>query len=676
MRNHIGIIDLETTCRGPDGEPGAEHYQNEVLLYGICIEDALGIDYGAYYGPDKREFKRLLDSCSHIVGHNLPFDLCYLLREFPGRHTPDWRTSTFWDTMFAEYKLTGHMTRTIGLEALCKERGIEDYKKKLDLSEELKKHGGKMEDIDQKVLCEYLKDDVQKTREVYHRQINSPEAKWAGKLFHDHVICLAEMKLNGMVLDVPFLERFLTLSLTAQFKMEKTITKAVYDALRYTGVSESDELRHRKKITPMSARSLSMLFTGFPTEVKCTKKASWLPPTFPLLSYDQINEIWGEEYEPSHLGYSMASGIMDKIETILERDLLSSASTSPEAALCRGIMEYRKVSKLTSSFLLPFKSDIWKQDEALKKALPSSKVDMYLAPESIYPDINHCIAVTGRLTSSNPNGQNMPPAAKQCFKSRFKGGMIVEIDKKQLEIVALAHLTKDPTLIADLRKGADIHYEVGKTVFKWKSPSDMDKETRRIVKSIVFGLCYGGGAKTLSEQSGAKVSVVNDVIKAFYDRYDTISTYHENLKEEVEGCATPAGIEEGEQKYQSHILSQGVIYSFVEKRVPRFVKVRTGRKFGFKPTEIKNYPVQGFAGYSIMMRTLYNLWSLIKDDPKTKLIMTVHDSIVIDLGDATPTRIEELKENVKLACTTTALSLSLPTDLNTEIEYNTHWSKK
>jgi DNA polymerase-1 len=250
-------------------------------------------------------------------------------------------------------------------------------------------------------------------------------------------------------------------------------------------------------------------------------------------------------------------------------------------------------------------------------------------------------------------------------------GLFHEIDFKQLEMVAVAAISKDPTLIDDLNKGEDIHYNTGRKIMGWKQPSDMTEDGRRAVKDVNFGILYGGGALSLSKKSGLAKSTVADLIKAFYARYPQVAKWQEDFYTEVTNKLQPCGIKDGEQVYDSMVelpISKRQFY-FKESKSPIWLRKKTGRKYSFKPTETKNYPVQGFAGGDIVMDALRLLYEALHVYTHTAIRMSVHDSILVD----TDLDVSTLTGLMHTVCRTIEQTYQLPVKLEFDIKSGSNW---
>ena len=229
---------------------------------------------------------------------------------------------------------------------------------------------------------------------------------------------------------------------------------------------------------------------------------------------------------------------------------------------------------------------------------------------------------------------------RKAFTSRFAGGRILEIDFSQLEIFALAYLANDKQLKADLLSGKDLHGISATALF---GAGYTDKQ-RKIAKQLSFQLQYGAGAKSMAETNGITIKVAKQFIENYYERYTGVQKYHERLIKLVAENRTPSPerTPKGKPAGTAILSSQtGRRYKFTEQDAPDFM---SNPKWGkavdvsFSPTQIKNYPVQGFATGDIVPLVLGKLYRFLKNSSFTLdvlMINTVHDSVVFDCSNET-----------------------------------------
>ena len=622
------FIDLETTNNGgPDGTSPEAHWQvNRVLQYGWkrgagqVRTSTQAIDFYNKLLSLKRHYNNI-----KIVAHNLKFDLKYLMRDRPDI---PWHHFEYVCTMSQTYRQSGQQHKFPSLEDSLTKYGI-TYTKRLDLKK-LLAAGLKMEDIDEEDLRKYLEEDVYNLYELYFALHHYPQPD-------NFIAPLAEMELNGLFLDEDLTKNMARrLLLDEQFHSHEMKRRLETVLMLDDGTAIDSKLLSKIKFN--APRTISYILTGEPSTgiTIGTKRLVFKKGWCPCLTHSEVQNLW-QGKTPTNLGYPVPEKILKQIEHKTNYALHA--------------LTYRKVQKLLNTYVQPF--------------LHQSQVQ-----GCIYPKLNYTSTNTTRLSSSNPNGQNMPEEARKLIESTE--GKLIEVDFKQLEFVSAACVTKDKQLIKDLNDGEDIHYNTGSRVFSWKSANEMDSKTRKQIKFVNFGLLYGGTAGGLSESTGQPKALVRDLIQSFYHRYPGVKTWQEAFYQEVADNLQPFGIKDGEQIYDSIVNCKGTRYHFVEQPSPTWLRRKTGRGFSFSPTQIKNYPVQGFAGGTIVMLALWCLWKEIKnlDLKKTKLRLTVHDSILIDT-DRSEKEIGTIMDRV---CQNVVRELNLPVNLEYDMESGTHWS--
>ncbi|WP_254222535.1 DNA polymerase [Burkholderia multivorans] len=232
--------------------------------------------------------------------------------------------------------------------------------------------------------------------------------------------------------------------------------------------------------------------------------------------------------------------------------------------------------------------------------------------------LNHTNTVTGRLSSSNPNLQNLSKGqksrVKEVFESRFgKDGVIIQSDFSSLEVYVQAILTKCENLIADLKSGKDMHCvrlaaKEGKTyeeVYELcKVIADPEWDYKRTgAKVFSFQRAYGAGNKTIAESTGMPLEEVEALAKAEDERYPEIPAYFAALHERIVASRKPSGIWMKHPKNGADVqlgvgysrTPGGKLYTYKEHLAADW-QVERGVLRSFMPTEEKNYEVQGEGG--------------------------------------------------------------------------------
>lgn len=233
---------------------------------------------------------------------------------------------------------------------------------------------------------------------------------------------------------------------------------------------------------------------------------------------------------------------------------------------------------------------------------------------------------------------------RNCFTSRFgKYGVIIEADFSQLEVVALAFLSQDKTLISDITNGLDMHlvsaswvtgvpYEDLKKSYDAGDPHVAS--VRKAAKRPRFELQYGATAPTIAKNNNWPLNQAQNYINRYYDRYPEVRVWQDMVAATVEANKIPAkGFVSSHPEYIGWYTCPHTQRRYVFKTSSKYGKPR------FSPTQMKNYPVQGFATADFVPTILGELckylYSIHSTDntfhEKYCVINTVHDSILLDV---------------------------------------------
>lgn len=223
---------------------------------------------------------------------------------------------------------------------------------------------------------------------------------------------------------------------------------------------------------------------------------------------------------------------------------------------------------------------------------------------------------------------------KACFPSRFPNGVILETDFSQLEVVALAAISMDPTLIADLVSGMDMHRVRAAELFD-KPQEDVTSTERTITKRLSFQLQYGAGAKSMAKKLRIKKALAKSFVENYYARYPRVKEWQEEVIAAVKESRIPTGnrTKQGAPQGRGEWYSPtGRTYVFFEQDKPEDWQGLDSEP-DFNPPTIKNYPIQGFATGDIMAvfrGRVYRKWVVSPLRKECLPINTVHDSIMFD----------------------------------------------
>ena len=272
------------------------------------------------------------------------------------------------------------------------------------------------------------------------------------------------------------------------------------------------------------------------------------------------------------------------------------------------ILEYRGVRKLLSTYVDNFPSLISKE---------SGK---------IHTTFNQALTATGRLSSANPNIQNIPIRTargreiRKAFISSIEGGSIISADYSQIELRLMAHLSGDAGLIEAFNSNKDIHTATAAKVFK-VSESEVTKEQRSRAKVANFGIIYGISAFGLSQRLGMSRRDSKILIEEYFASYPGVKEYMNNM------------IEKGRKEGYVETL-------YGRKRFLPDINSRNAAVRSFNERNAINAPLQGSAA-DIIKVAMINVYNRVKREGlKSKMILQVHDELVFD---ANAEEVEQLK---------------------------------
>jgi len=272
-------------------------------------------------------------------------------------------------------------------------------------------------------------------------------------------------------------------------------------------------------------------------------------------------------------------------------------------------LEYRQLSKLKSTY-----SD----------ALP-----LLINPNTgrIHTSYNQTVAATGRLSSSDPNLQNIPARGelgKRCRQAFVPdpGYLFLSADYSQVELRILAHLSEDPALIETFLHDRDIHEDTALQVFGDTS-SLFPEEQRRRAKIINFSIIYGTSAFSLAKELGTSTSEAQEFIDLYFEKYPKV-------REFLESC-----VEDAQTTGVSHTLF-GRARPVPELKNENRMVQQAGRRIAL------NTPIQGTAA-DLMKKAMIDIWEEMRAQAlKSKMILQVHDELVFEVPQKECSRIEPL----------------------------------
>ncbi|MGE0105242.1 MAG: DNA polymerase I [Blastocatellales bacterium] len=310
---------------------------------------------------------------------------------------------------------------------------------------------------------------------------------------------------------------------------------------------------------------------------------------FNISSPSQLGEIFEElNFEVSR---RTSTG---KIST--SRDVLDELAVKYE--LPRLVIEHRELSKLKSTYV---------------DALPS-----LINPDDgrIHTTLRQAATATGRLSSIDPNLQNIPVRTEmgRQIRSAFipaDGHVLLSADYSQIELRLLAHITKDPVMIETFKKGEDIHARTAREVFGAKTEAQL-KEARRLAKIVNFGIAYVIGPFGLAQRVGISRTEAKKVIEDYYRTYAGVKKYMDELPDlaRERGCAVRS------------------IFGRLRK-IPELNN--KGSERARAEREAVNMPMQGSASDIVKLAMIEVERSLKRHKLKARMILQVHDELVFEV---------------------------------------------
>ena len=604
-------VDVETTLNGNEevGLAHPMHPDNFVVAFGMSYSEDL--PFTAYDADVFTGRICELPPGAVICGHNLAFDLMYLYKTNEVLKD-ELQDRLIWDTQLAEYILSAQQTKWSSLDELSIQYGLPV---KDDKIKKYFEKGLGSDKIPSAELIPYLEQDVINTAKIaeyqYKRAVESGQLTLI-KTQMEALHATTEMQFNGLHIDRTKLDEYTV----------EVVDKYVEVKLDLQELAEAHAIEDIN-----SPKQWSQFFFGGTKKVKVKEEVGVYKNgnTKYKLVEKKVKVEPFIRYVPDPDKVSAKTGQVSVDDAVLN-DMLKHTFDPKAIAIINGLLKYRELSKQLSTYV-----------QGLSK---------HIIGDFIHGKLNHTATVTGRLSSTNPNLQNISNnPIKQIFTSRFRDGCIVEVDFNQLEVVALAHVTKDLQLIHDISSGKDIHSELYKDMFG-RYPT---KEERKPFKARTFQLIYGAGAKAISKQAGCSIDEAKKFVDVFYTRYSGVADWHKNFAEEVENNSVYELDDDGfREKVKTYIYhtETGRRFCFKEYYSDSSWSSRT---YNFSPTELKNYPIQGLATGDIVPMMLGIIFRQLKNRDDVKMVNTIHDSLMFDVKlDSVTPFIKEITEVLRL----------------------------
>ncbi len=332
-----------------------------------------------------------------------------------------------------------------------------------------------------------------------------------------------------------------------------------------------------------------------------------------------LQELLGEKFtkksRKSSTGYSTDVKVLENL--------------AQEHPLIPIILEHRTLAKLKSTYV---------------DALPAL---VHPKTQRVHTDFNQAVTATGRLSSSNPNLQNIP--IRTAFSKRIRAGFIpqegwllLSADYSQIELRILAHLSGEPELVRAYNENLDVHTLTAQILLE---KDTVTTEERRLAKIINYGVIYGMGPQKFSRETGVPPSEAKKFIEAFNSRYQRVFSYLRSLEHEAEV-----------KGYVTTILGR--------RRYFRELAKATGHHKAALQRAAINAPIQGTSA-DIIKCAMIQLHQLLQNY-QSKLLLQVHDELVFEIY---PPELEELQPRIK-GIMESAITLSVPLVVDIHVGHN------
>ena len=629
----ITTVDVETSWqRNENGGYDPSPFHKDNILVSVGLDSKYGEEY--YFTNHSERIDRgcavriqeVLNNTTLLVGHNIKFDLMWLLEagfKYTGR---------VYDTMLGEYILNKGIRKSLTLEMCCRRRKIGSKDSSV---KEWMDRGVSFENIPVDIVEEYGKIDVQITRRLFDSQMadfkleKNKDLLMTAKMMNEFLVVLSDMERNGININIEDLNN-VEREFRAEFAyLKQKIDKIVYKQMGDTKInlSSPEQLSWLiYSLKPKDKKEWSKIFNiGIDKSTGKSKKrpqysrlqfrnlvADNTVPIFrtvasqclpcngkgvikrikkdgsPFKNYSKCSDCDGDGYVYTEMakyaGFRQRPrSIFDVAESGFKTDKLTLNKIAAEAEgefkdFIDSIVRHNAVDTYLNTFV-----------EGLKNFTNEKGF--------LHPKFMQAVTATGRLSSRDPNFQNQPRGKtfpiRKVVTSRFDKGSILEIDFAQLEFRTAVYLAQDSQGMEDIKNNIDVH----------QYTADIIGVSRQDAKAHTFKPLYGGVTGTEDEKR---------YYTKFLEKYKGIKSWHDKLQSEA-------------IRYKRIKLPTGREYSFpYAERTPW-----GGSTYG---TQIKNYPVQGFATADIVPLACINIYKLMrKQSVKSLLVNTVHDSIVADV---------------------------------------------
>ncbi|SHI38968.1 DNA polymerase I [Clostridium intestinale] len=418
------------------------------------------------------------------------------------------------------------------------------------------------------------------------------------------------------------LEKYLNKGIKAEGEEEKVFEaynlKNLVDMLREKLKEDEMEDLYYNVELPLANVLSSMEAEGFNINKKMLEELSVSFKKEIDEKGNKIYELAGEEFNinsPKQLGKIL----FEKLDLPPVKKTKTGYSTNAEVLeklvdkhpIIKEITYYRQITKIYSTYI-----------EGLKAVIDEDG--------GIHSSFNQTVTTTGRLSSTEPNLQNIPikyemgRAIRKVFIPKEKEDVLISADYSQIELRVLAHMAEDENMLHAFRENIDIHTKTASEVFK--VPLDeVTKLMRGRAKAVNFGIVYGISDFSLSQDLGITKKEAAEYMQIYFDRYPKIQGFLHEVTEKAKEFGYVLTIL-NRRRFIPEILSSNKILKALGERLAM------------------NAPIQGSAADIIKIAMIRVYEKLKENGLKSKLILQVHDELILNVK---PDELEEVKELVK-----------------------------
>lgn len=303
------------------------------------------------------------------------------------------------------------------------------------------------------------------------------------------------------------------------------------------------------------------------------------------------------------------------------------------AEIAKAILEYRKLAKLKNTYV-----------DAIPKLRDENN--------RVHTTFNQIGTTTGRLSSSDPNLQNIPVKTDEGIKIRQgfiaeKGSILMGIDYSQIELRVLAQLSGDENLRAAYQNNMDLHSLTARKIFELSENDEVTREQRIIAKTINFSIIYGKTAFGLAKELGITQREASEYIERYFNQYPRVKEFEKEIVEFTE-----------KNGYTETLFGRRRIIEGINSK-NKNIKSQAERM-------AVNSVIQGTAA-EVLKQVMIEIYRYIKDKAGVSLLLQVHDELIFEISQD---RLEEYRENIEKIMRECVKFDSVPLEINTNIGVN------